>query len=458
MRFRLIISTFYICATVLLFSSRAGAEVNLLVEAESFAIKGGWVVDPQFMQQMGSPFLLAHGGGQPVADASTTLTFPETGSYHVWVRTRDWAPTHVDNPGQFTVLVNGVQLAPIFGTQFTNWDWQDGGTVSVPATNVTLRLHDLTGFDGRCDAIAFFKGSDAPPPNEPVALATWRASVLGEAPTPTRTDTFDCVIVGGGMAGCCASLAAARSGVKVALIHDRPVVGGNASEEIRVATRGDIRNSIVDEIDTLNLANRDVAPVIAADVHRLNVLQAETNLTLFMPWRAYAVGTNTTGRIAYVDARHISTGERRRFAATTFIDCTGEGWIGFWAGAEYRVGREAASEFGESRAPATTDKMTMGNSLMWNTTTALTNVIFPAVPMSMAWATEVAGTNAATGGDWNWEYGMHLDTIQDAEQIRDYLLRAIYGNFYNAKKIPANTNLTFSFLPYIAGKRESHAA
>ena len=75
--------------------------------------------------------------------------------------------------------------------------------------------------------------------------------------------------------------------------------------------------------------------------------------------------------------------------------------------------------------------------------------------MSMAWATEVAGTRADTGGDWNWEYGMNLDTIEDAEQIRDHLLRAIYGNFHNAKQNPANSNLNFSFLPYIAGKRES---
>ena len=427
---------------------------NVLVEAESFSNKGGWVVDPQFVQQMGSPFLLAHGGGKPVAPASTEVAFPEPGQYRVWVRTRDWVPTHADNPGQFKVFVNGVELVPVFGTQSASWHWQLGGTVEIAGPSVSVGLHDLTGFDGRCDAIAFIKGSDLPPPGGGADLAAWRTSVLGEPSAPSRSDTYDCVIVGGGMAGCCASLASARSGLRVALIHDRPFFGGNASQEIRVATRGEIRHSIVDEIDTFNLENRD-SRTVAADASRANILQAETNLTLLSPWRAYAVGTNSSGWITHVDARHVASGERRRLVATTFIDCTGDGWIGFWAGAEFRMGREAASEFGESRAPAAADRMTMGNSLMWATTNGASPAAFPSMPISMAWVTEVAGARADTGGDWNWEYGMQLDTIQDAEQIRDHLFRAIYGNFYNAKQNPANSNLSFSFLPYIAGKRES---
>jgi hypothetical protein len=430
------------------------AATNLLVEAEGFAVKGGWVVDPQFVQQMGSPFLLAHGGGKPVADASTSVAFPEPGPYRVWVRTRNWVAPDTDAPGQFKLRVDGVELAPVFGTQSGTWQWQDGGTVQVAGTNVQVALHDLTGFDGRCDAIAFIKGSDVPPPDDGPSLAAWRASVSGEPTDPPQTNSFDCVVVGGGMAGCCATLAAGRSGVRVALIHDRPVFGGNSSGEIRVATRGEVRHHIVDELRTrTGAANRD--DMSGEEAARLQKLLAETNLTLYMPWRAYGVGTNSSGRIAYVDARQISTGERRRFAARTFIDCTGDAWIGYWAGADYRMGREAASEFGESRAPATADKMTMGNSLMWSTTNTGSAVAFPSMPLSMAWATNVSGSRADTGGDWNWEYGLSLDTIQDAEQIRDYLLRAIYGNFYNAKQNPANANLDFSFLPYIAGKRES---
>ena len=149
--------------------------------------------------------------------------------------------------------------------------------------------------------------------------------------------------------------------------------------------------------------------------------------------------------------RETRSGERRRLQGTLFVDCTGDGWIGYWAGADYSVGREAAATYGESLAPATADTKTMGNTLMWKTRTAAGPVSFPAVP----WALPVAGTRADTGGDWNWEYGLSLDTIADAEHIRDHLLRAIYGNFWNAKQKPANTNLALAWVPHVAGKRES---
>src|SRR5512139_1957385 len=125
----------YILVLFLILLSCSKTPQDILIEAESFKNKGGWVVDPQFVQQMGSPFLLAHGGGKPVADAFTSVALPESGSYRVWVRTRDWVPTHVDKPGQFKVRVNAVELAPVFGTQSGAWQWQDGGTVTIALTN-----------------------------------------------------------------------------------------------------------------------------------------------------------------------------------------------------------------------------------------------------------------------------------------------------------------------------------
>ncbi|MFO1529038.1 MAG: FAD-dependent oxidoreductase [Kiritimatiellia bacterium] len=322
--------------------------------------------------------------------------------------------------------------------------------MTVTGTSAVVALKDLTGFDGRCDAVAFISGSDAPPPAGGDELKLWRRTVKNEAEAPADVRSFDCVITGGGMAGCCAALAAARSGITVALVHDRPVLGGNASQEVRVGTRGAIRNSIVDEIDTLALGNRDDATV-TSDAGRLARIQAEANIILFMPWRAEDAGTNATGRITHVDARHVQNGQRVRLQAPIFIDCTGDGWIGYWAGADYRMGTEAQAEFGESRAPAAANTKTMGNSLMWKTKTGAAASTFPAVP----WAMDVAGTRAATGGDWDWEYGMSLNTIEDAEGIRDHLLRAIYGNFSNAKKLAANANLQLDWVPYVSGKRES---
>lgn len=430
----------------------ARAATTVLVEAESFAANGGWKEDSQFVEVMGSPMLIAHGMGVPVANATTTVAFAETGDYAVWVRTRNWVPAYSNTaaPGRFKVAVNGSDLAPVFGTEGATWHWQSGGTVTVTGASATIALEDLTGFDGRCDAIAFIKGSDAPPPDGGSELAAWRKLALGESDSPTNVQQFDCVIVGGGMAGCSAAIAAARAGVRVALVQDRPVLGGNASSDIRVATRGEVRHSIVGEIDTTDLLNRDDGTV-GRDIEREMVVNAETNVTLFMPYRAYGVGTNASHRITYVDVRHATSGARVRLQGSTFIDCTGDAWIGYWAGADWRMGREASSEYGETLAPATADAKTMGNSLMWKSYDAGVPSTFPSVP----WATNVSGNRAVTGGDWNWEYGMSLNTITNAEDIRDHLLRAIYGNFRNAKLSTVNSNLALAWVPYVAGKRES---
>ena len=93
---------------------------EVLVEAEAFAERGGWLLDPQFMDQMGSPYLLAHGLGKPVANAKTEIEFPAAGRYHVWVRAKDWVPTH--HPGRFRVLVGKRTLEPTFGDH----QWQSG--------------------------------------------------------------------------------------------------------------------------------------------------------------------------------------------------------------------------------------------------------------------------------------------------------------------------------------------
>ena len=143
-----------------------GQAATVLVEAESFAEHGGWSLDTQFIREMWSPYLLAHGLGRPVADATTTVTFPTAGTYRVFVRTKDWVARWqaAGTPGRFQVLVNGTPLPTTFGTEGAMWGWQDGGTVHVAAGMATIALHDLTGFDGRCDCIAFTT-DDTPPPN-----------------------------------------------------------------------------------------------------------------------------------------------------------------------------------------------------------------------------------------------------------------------------------------------------
>ncbi|MCX7886060.1 MAG: FAD-dependent oxidoreductase [Verrucomicrobiae bacterium] len=434
------------------------AVAGILVEAESFSEKGGWVVDQQFVEQMGSPYLLAHGLGKPVANAVTNVKLPAAGKYRIWVRTKNWAPGDWKAPGRFLVVVNGKALPQQFGT-LPGWQWQDGGTLELRGGDLRLELQDLTGFDGRCDAIYLSRDLTERPPNDLQQLRIWRDRLLGIPAVPPSAGNFDVVIVGGGIAGCAAALAAAERGLSVALIHDRPVLGGNASGEIRVHTIGitGYADRILRRINTEHWPNGSER-ALADDRKRHSALDAEPNIRQFLCWRAYGVETGGN-RIVSVKARHIETGEVRSFAAPVFIDCTGDGWIGYWAGAEYRYGREARDEFGEGWelygdlwSPARRDNRVMGVSLLWNSVETSAPVDFPEVP----WAVAVAKDYAAVKGEWFWEYSRNdLDMIRDAEEIRDHLLRAIYGAFYNAKKKPRYANYALKFVGYISGKRES---
>ena len=142
------------------------AQSSVFLEAEGFADPGGWTNDNQSMMQMGSPYLIAHGIGCPVEDAVTTFNLAKEGTYRLWVRTRDWTKTwgRTESPGRFEVLVNGKAAEAVFGTESEDWAWQDGGLVGLKKGENKIALHDLTGFDGRCDAIFLTKKLNTPAP------------------------------------------------------------------------------------------------------------------------------------------------------------------------------------------------------------------------------------------------------------------------------------------------------
>ena len=149
---------------------------GILVEAESFASKGGWSVDQQFMDLMGSPYLIAHGMGVPVADASTTVEIPESGVYHVWVRSYNWTSpwTKAVGPGSFRVKIQGKPMKGIVGNSGDKWCWQYAGNTRLKAGTCTLALSDMTGFDGRCDAIWICPDQGVTPPDDVAALEAFR--------------------------------------------------------------------------------------------------------------------------------------------------------------------------------------------------------------------------------------------------------------------------------------------
>jgi len=433
-------------------------QADVLVDAESFAEKGGWVVDQQFMTVMGSPYLMAHGLGRPVADASTSVKIPKSGAYRVWVRTKDWCPGDWEAPGRFQLLINGTALKAEFGTK-PGWAWHDGGKVELKKGDAALVLHDLTGFDGRCDAIFLTMDQAFTPPNELLPMVTWRNELKGLPKVPPLKGEYDAVIVGGGITGCAAALVAGEHGLNVALIHDRPLLGGNASSEVRVHTIGIVgrAGAVLRKINTAHWPNGSPRSIPDQEKREKN-MNAAKGVNIFRNWRAYNVVMKGE-RIDAVLAQHIETGETAMFRAPVFIDSTGDGWIGFWAGADYRYGRESYEEFGEAWekngklwSPEKPDNRVMGSSLLWYSLPGDEPASFPRVP----WAEDVANGHAAVKGEWYWEYTAdHLNQIEDAEEIRDHLLRAIYGSYANANKQAKYAKYRLDFVSYVSGKRES---
>ena len=443
--------------------SSAGAQ-TILVEAESFANRGGWVIDQQFMDQMGSPFLLAHGLGNQVGDAATAVAFPATGTYRVWVRTRDWvAPWKAPGaPGRFQLIVDNEPLDAVFGTEGAQWHWQNGGTVRIIKNQVVLKLRDLTGFDGRCDAIVFSADDGFIPPNQGESIASFRRRMLGQPDTPQDAGNFDLVVVGGGIAGTCTAVSAARLGLQVALIQNRPVLGGNNSSEVRVHLNGEVNlppypelGGVVNELDTGLRGNAQPAEHYD-DQRKLDVVQSEQNIHLFLNMHAFKV-EKQGDRIVAVVAQDIQKGDRLRFTAPLFADCTGDGTLGYLAGAEFRMGRESKDQTGEPLAPETTDKMTMGASVQWYSVQSDKASSFPDCPWALQFNEQ--SCHYLIRGDWDWETGMNRDQITEFEYIRDHAFRAVYGNWAYLKNSGRDrvkyANRQLEWVAYIAGKRES---
>lgn len=456
----------------------------VLLEAEQFADPGGWDIDQQSMDQMGSPYLLAHGLGVPVKDAVTQAKFPAPGAYRVWVRTRDWvAPWNAPGaPGRFQVLVNGRPLDTTFGTQRADWHWQDGGSVSV-GTEATVALHDLTGFEGRCDAVLFAADPAFVPPHDLAALTPFRRAALGLPAEPEDGGRFDLVVVGGGIAGTSAALSAARNGLRVALVQDRPVLGGNGSSEVRVWPEGKTLQKpyphigeIVEELVAAKYPGAGNAKhgSVYEDERKLTLVRAEPRITL-LTWQRVIGVTTTGGRLESVVAQDVRTARQIRLRAPLFADCTGDGTVGFLAGADHEVSQEGV----------------MGASNLWNLTDtsdpaqilrceckdkdAITIAVqagdtaapFPRCP----WAVDLSdkpfpGRKRHNGqwvstpldnlGGWFWESGFDKDPIEDLERIRDLNFRAMYGAWDALKNVDGlYPNHRLGWAAFIAGKRES---
>ena len=437
---------------------------ELFVEAESFSVKGGWQVDQQFMDMMGSPYLIAHGAGVPVEDASAQVRLPGKGEWHLFVRTFNWVSPWYDGegPGKFKVAVDGDELPETLGAAGSKWMWQYAGSFETASRNISVALKDMTGFDGRCDALYFSRVKNPELPEDVAGMRELRSRLIRNFNVPSDKGQYDLVVAGGGVAGMCAAVAAARQGLKVALIHNRPVLGGNNSAEVRVHLGGSIEcgpypnlGNMIKEFGHTKKGNAKSAENYE-DWKKMSFVENEENISLFLNTHVTDLEMKD-GSIEALLARNIETGELMRFSAPVFSDCTGDASVGYLAGAEWRTGRESLAETGEPGAVEVADRQVLGASVQWNSKDMGKPSPFPVFEYGKVF-TE-ASVQKVKGGEWTWETGMLRDQVLEAERVRDHGLLVVYSNWSYLKN-HSSVKEEFAYraldwVAYVAGKRES---
>lgn len=454
----------HLTAAVIIAASCPARPAVIWCETELFDSAGGWLHDSQFIDQMGSPFLMAYGIDGPCKDAVTKATLPRDGRYRLWVRCRDWSPDL--SPGRFKVLLGESPTEHTFGqSKKSGWVWEDGGLHALKAGEITIGLRDLTGHYGRCDAIVLSDDEAYRPPDDATALSRERLDRGGLSREVRTAGPYDTVVVGGGLAGTFAAVASARLGCKTALIQNRPVLGGNGSDEILVEPQGDTTREPLDPREG-GIIEEVRGSFDGYSERMADLCRRQPNLDLFLNTHATGVEMIDPRRIGSVLGVGTTDKQRLRFPGRIVIDCTGDGAIGVWAGAEWRHGREPRSMYNESRAPEVGDERTMGGTLRYATSKSEEPVAFRAP----AWAKRFLHCEDFTTGrhpklefgGWQWviEYGGQKNTYTDAEDIRDELLRIIWGMWDHAKnhceKLAGEAPLyQLTWVSHVVGKRES---
>ena len=303
--------------------------------------------------------------------------------------------------------------------------------------------------------------------------------MIKEQPTANRTFkntaiSTDLVTVGGGLAGVCGAITAARQGIKVVLVQDRPVLGGNASSEVRLWVLGATSHmgnnnrwaregGVIDELLVENLYRNPEGNPLIFDTIILEKVISEPNITLLLNTAVYEVQKKDADTIASVTAFCSQNQTVYTLTAPLFCDASGDGVVGFLSGAAFRMGAESQEEFGEKFAPSVEYGELLGHSLYFYSKDVGKPVRYIAPSFAHDVTQKVPKFKSFNAKDfgcrlWWVEYGGRLDTVHDTEEIKWELWKVIYGVWdyiKNSGNFPEAENLTLEWVGTIPGKRES---
>ncbi len=409
---------------------------TLWIDAVDFENKGEWKIESQFVRDIGQSYLIATVvPGEPVKDATTSFTVNEDGMYRFYVRTKNWY--HPYAPGQFKLAADGEELHNICGKMPTHtWYWEIAGDIYLKAGTHTLSAVDKTGWLARFAAVVITNDMDFFPTREKERMLKQRAAIKGIKEEIKVHDEFEFVVMGAGPGGVPAAVAAARNGIKTALISGRPVIGGNASSEgnvgfdgAAVANKGFWEGGIANEVRQLrwqkNIRWQECLEEIAGK---------EENLTVFVN-ELCIDAESEDGKIVSATTVNTMTLEKTVWKAPFYCDATGDGWLGYYAGAIYRFGREAKWQYNEPDATEFADTLTMSGCNN-GTLGEIRNTVFGSIELDHPvefvcpeWAAKIPqgedlGRSVSGFGTMWWvENSNDHDDMWDDEFARDEMVR-----------------------------------
>jgi hypothetical protein len=290
----------------------------------------------------------------------------------------------------------------------------------------------------------------------------------------TEVITCDLAIAGGGLAGISAAITAAREGIRVTLIQDRPILGGNGSSEVRLWALGATAHmgnnnrwaregGVIGEILVENMYRNPEGNPLIVDTILLEKVVSEPNIRLLLNTAAIDITKTDADTVESVQAFCSQNSTMYKVYAPLFADASGDGVIGFLAGAAFRMGAEATEEFGEKLAPSVEYGHLLGHSIYFYSKDTGKPVQFVPPSFALDDITKIPrfrSFNAKESGCKLWwiEYGGRMDTVHDTEKIKWELWKVVYGvwNYIkNSGEFPEAETLTLEWVGHIPGKRES---